>query len=252
MKFEQIIYPISKELNLIEQELINIKIKPKIDVLQEISDHFFKVGDKQFRPSTLVLLSAKAVNNKLSETKNYQLIQLAVFLELMHRESLIHDEVIDGDVIHSQAFTIICNAFPKEFTNIIAQLIETICATEIKQANECDSVKNKYYKVKKEKAALFMAISCELGATLAGGDNDKIISLEKYGYNLGMAYQILDDFMNDGINADFKITHKDVQYFVGNAITSIDTFENSLYKQSLINLVSYILNTSYEKVSSTL
>ena len=271
MKFEQIYYPISKELDLVEQELKNINKDLRTKPLQEILNYFFEVPGKQLRP-TLALLSAKIVNNKVSETNNYQLIQLSVFLELMHSASLIHDDVIDGDyirrgqktlnkiygrkiailagdVIYSQAFSIICNSLPKEFTNVIVQLTENMCAAEIQQANDCVASKEKYYKVIEGKTAFFMAISCKLGAILSGGDSDEIISLESYGYNLGMAYQILDDFMDGDIDTHLNITLEDAQNFADNAIKSIDAFENSPYKQSLINLVNYIVDSSVKKVS---
>lgn len=272
MKFEKIYNPINKELNLVEQELMNINKNLKTKPLQDILNYFFEVPGKQLRP-TLALLSAKIVNDKLSETKSYELTQLAVFLELMHSASLIHDDVIDGDyirrgqktlnkiygrkiavlagdVIYSQAFSIICNSLPKEFTNVIVQLTENMCAAEIQQANDSPASKNKYYKVIEGKTAFFMAISCKLGAVLAGGDNDEIISLESYGYNLGMAYQILDDFMDGDIDADLNITLEDAQNFAYKSIASIETFENSPYKQSLINLVNYIVDTSHKKVSN--
>lgn len=251
MKFQEILYPISKELNLVDQELIGIDKNTKTDSLQEILDFSFKGWCKELRPTTLTLISAKIVNDKLSEPRERQLMHLAAFLELAHSKSLIHDNVIDDDIIHSQKFSNICNLFPKEFTNVIAQLIETMCAAEIEQANECTPTKDKDYKGIEGKTVFFMAICCELGAVLAGGDNNKIISLESYGYNLGIAYQILDDFMNDANDADLKITLKDARNFADNAIASIDAFENSPYKQSLIDLVNFILNTSYEKVINT-
>lgn len=272
MKFEQIYYPINKELDLVEQELKNINKNLKTKPLQEILNYFFEVPGKQLRP-TLALLSAKIVNNQLTETKSYQLTKLAVFLELMHSASLIHDDVIDGDyirrgqktlnkiygrkiailagdVIYSQAFSIICNSLPKEFTNVIVLLTENMCAAEIQQASDCTASKDKYYKVIEGKTAFFMAISCKLGAVLAGGDSDKIISLESYGYNLGMAYQIFDDFIDGDIDPSLNITIEDAQSFADNAIASIETFENSPYKQSLINLVKYIVDTSHKKVSN--
>jgi len=271
MKLEQIYYPINKELNLVGQELKNFNKNIKTDLLKEILNNFFKVPGKQIRP-TLALLSAGIINNQLIETKNYQLIQLSVFLELMHSASLIHDDIIDGDfirrgqktlnkiygrkiavlagdVIYAQAFSIISNSLPKEFANIIVDLTENMCAAEIEQANNCVLSKDKYYKIIEGKTAFFMAVSCKLGAVIAGGDNDKINSLENYGYNLGMAYQILDDFMDDDLDTALNITLEDAQNFANRAIASIEAFENNQYKQSLINLVNHIVNTSYKKVS---
>ena len=46
-----------------------------------------------------------------------------------------------------------------------------------------------------------MAICYKLGAVLAGWDTDKIISLENYGYNLGITYQLLNDSIGNVIDA---------------------------------------------------
>ena len=272
MQFEKIYNPISKELQLVESELKNIGRNLSTNSLKDILGHFFRIPGKRLRP-TLALLSAGVVNNKLSETMNQQLIQLAVGLELMHSASLIHDDIIDGDlfrrgqktlnkvygkkiavlagdVVYAIAFSTISSSLPKEVEQIIVKLTEYMCAAEVDQAKEGLPDREMYLEIIKGKTALFMSICCKLGATLAGATKEEITSLAEYGLNIGMAYQIIDDCIDRDPNAITNVTRDDAQLFANKAITSIGNFEDSSYKESLINLVNFVLNFSEEKVSN--
>lgn len=87
-----------------------------------------------------------------------------------------------------------------------------------------------------------MSISCKIAAALAGATKQHVNSIETYGLNLGMAYQIMDDCMDKDIYTNLNITPKDAKLYGDKAISSLKMFEDSTYKTSLINLVNYILN----------
>ena len=273
MKFEDIYIPIDASLNLVEKELQKIDEIVSTSYLKEIIDYFFKIPGKRLRP-TLALLSAKIVNSNPDENTNYQLIQFATGIELMHSASLIHDDVIDddlirrgqetlnklygkkiavlaGDVVYSLAFSKLSNSLPKEFEKTIVELTEYMCAAEVLQAKDILPTREMYLNIIKGKTALFMSVSCKISAVLAGATKEQIMYLEKYGLNLGMAYQIMDDCMDKDINAKLNITVEDAKLYGNRAISSLECFEDSSCKTSLINLVHFILNLSHAKVSNS-
>ncbi|MFL0197954.1 polyprenyl synthetase family protein [Clostridium sp. WILCCON 0269] len=272
LKFQEMYIPISREISSVEQELENIYKNFKTDSLQEILNHFFKIPGKRLRP-TLVLLSSKIINEQLPLETYHQLIQLSVALELIHSASLIHDDIIDddflrrgqktlnkvygrkiavlaGDVIYSHAFSIVTNSLPKEYGREIVKLAENMCSAEILQAKNTTSTKEVYLEIIKGKTALFMAICCKLGAALAGASGEEAASLENYGFNLGMAYQIVDDYIDGDQDTALNITLEDAHNFAKNSLDSIEAFKNSFYKKTLINLVNYIINFSRPRVSN--
>ncbi|HEY8803684.1 MAG TPA: polyprenyl synthetase family protein [Clostridium sp.] len=272
MQFEDIYCPISKNLNFVEKELKKTCENLSTNYIQEIIGHFFKVPGKRLRP-TLALLTAGVIDNKLPESTNDQLIKFATGLELMHSASLIHDDVIDGDVIrrgqktlnklygskiavlsgdvvYALAFSKISNSIPKEFDGVIVELTEYMCAAEILQAEDNLPTREIYLNIIKGKTALFMSVSCKIAAALAGATKEQLNSIEEYGLNLGMAYQIMDDCMDKDIYAQLNITSEDAKLYGDKAISSLKTFEDSSYKTSLINLVDFILSLSHAKVSN--
>ena len=271
MQFKDIYNPISKNLNLVEKDIQKISEDLSTIYLQEIISYFLKIPGKRLRP-TLALLSAGIINNNLKKDNNDKLIQFAMGIELMHSASLIHDDVIDGDlfrrgqktlsklygnkiailagdVVYSLAFFAISNSLPKEFEKIIVELTEYMCAAEVVQAEDTIPTREIYLNIIKGKTALFMSVSCKIAAALAGGTNEQISSIEEFGLNLGMAYQIVDDCMDKDINALLNITIEDARLYGKIAISSLESFENSPCKTSLINLVHFILSLSHEKIN---
>jgi octaprenyl-diphosphate synthase len=272
MKFQEIHKPIKKELDQVKSDLKNLSSDIPNSSLPEIIEYFFKIPGKHLRP-TLVLLSAGTVNSKLSTCSNSSLIQLAVVVELIHSASLIHDDIIDndfcrrgqktlnkiygrkvavlaGDVIFSHAFSIINESLPKKFVKSIVQLTTEMCAAEIDQAQYNLPNKEMYFNIIKGKTASFMGLCCRLGGEISGGSEKEILILEEYGLNLGMAYQIIDDYMDGDIKAKSNVTMEDAHYFAQKAIDALRNFEASSYKDSLTNLVNYILTFSHSKTQN--
>ena len=272
LKFEEICSPIQSDLNLVENDLKNVCGNLSTGYMQDIIGYFFEIPGKRLRP-TLALLSAGVINNNLTECMQNQLIQFAVGIELMHSASLIHDDIIDGDllrrgqktlnkiygkkiavlagdVVYSLAFSKISNALPKEFEQIIVELTEYMCASEVLQAQDELPDRDTYFNIIKGKTALFMSISCKIAALIAGGSKEQITCLEEYGLNLGMAYQIMDDCIDKDINDQLNITLEDAVFYGNRAMASLEDFDDSHFKISLVNLVKFILGYSSSKVIS--
>lgn len=98
LQFDDIYNPISNDLLLVEEELKKIRKNLSTNYLKEIIGYFFKIPGKRLRP-ILALLSSGLINNNLPQNTNNQLIKFATGLELMHSASLIHDDVLDNDIL---------------------------------------------------------------------------------------------------------------------------------------------------------
>lgn len=274
MRFDEIAIPIIKELNQFESELKSIASKLDSTVAQDIFTYFFSIPGKRLRP-TLTFLSAGAINSELTPSAKHNLIQLAIGLELIHSASLIHDDIIDGDLLrrgqktlnktfgnkiavlagdalYSRAFTIFSDTLPKEFAKVMGRVTESMSVAEILNANNPSPDRETYFKIILGKTASFMSSCCRLGGSIAYATYEESNMLSKYGENLGMAYQILDDYIDEDPVAIKNVTIEEGFEFAYNAKASIENLKDSAYKQSLIMLVDYVLDFYSPKVENAL
>lgn len=264
---------VSKELYEVEMILKNIGKDFSSGSTQEIFEYFFKVPGKYLRPS-LIILSAKAINPKMTIEEKIQLINLCVAIELIHSASLVHDDIIDndlfrrdqktlnniygrkvavlaGDAFYAKAFSILLKLPTNDAQEIITQVIEKMCIAEIEQAQNHEISKQDYFNIIEGKTASFMAACCKLGAKTVKAKEKEIAALENYGLNLGMVYQIIDDCTDGDPNAiKNNITVESAKEFALKAEQVIKDLEPSVYKDSLNDLLNYVIQSSNKKVKN--
>ena len=272
MNLKGIYKPIKNQLFHVENELASIvgSYLSK-DSIDEILNCFFKIQGKRLRPA-LTLLCAGLVNQRLGKDSDHKLIKLCVALELIHSTSLIHDDIIDddtlrrgqetlnsaygrkiavlaGDVLYARSFSVLSTELPKEFGQRIVNLTEDMCRAEIKQAKEQNVTKSLYLSIVQGKTAGFMSVCCQLGGLLAGANLKETQYLAEFGLNLGMTYQLMDDIIDEDMDKSLDIGMKDAEIYATKALKAISSFEETPYKQSLINFVHYILSFSHQPMA---
>ena len=190
-------------------------------------------GGKRLRPA-LVLLSGR-LGNPSEET----LLRLAAGIELLHVATLIHDDIIDnastrrgiasinalygpkdaviaGDYLMAKSLTLLHSALPQNHTREFLQGILHVCRSELLQnASKYTvslSVRKYLRRISGKTAALFM-LSCQAGS-MEGKLPDEIQQhLRRYSYNLGMAFQMMDDILDiTGTGSSLKKpAHQDIK-----------------------------------------
>lgn len=207
--------PLKADLELIERELEK-SIQSEMGLLQEASIQLLKAGGKRIRPA-FVLVCAKFGTYDIHFIKN-----TAIALELIHMASLVHDDVIDnadlrrgkptinykwddriamytGDYILARSLDYMTNIQTPVAHRILAKAIIEVCQGEIEQIKDkyrFDQNLRNYLRRIKRKTALLIAVSCELGAVSAGVDEKIYRKLYRFGYYIGMSYQITDDILD--------------------------------------------------------
>lgn len=215
MKLTELYAGVAKDLNVIEQELA-VSVSSDHALLTEAAMHLMKAGGKRIRP-VIVLLAGKFGDYRLDVLK-----KVAVPLELIHMASLVHDDVIDdaetrrgrltvkskwdnriamytGDYIYAKALTIIAELNDPVLHQALSKAIVQMCIGEMEQIRDffnTDQTVRQYLLRIRRKTALLIAISCQLGAAAAGAAPSVYNRLYRYGYNVGMAFQIRDDLLD--------------------------------------------------------
>jgi octaprenyl-diphosphate synthase len=175
-------------------------------------------GGKRIRPLILVL-SAECIKSKKVEPDAYL---AASAIELLHTESIIHDDIIDEENqrrgkpsfhvkygYNSSILTadfvlgVILNISSKlkdpriinELSNAATKMTEGEMM-EIKLGKEIDITEDDYIKVLEFKTASLFEASAKIGAITGGGDEDQVHTMTYFGNLLGIAYQIHDDLID--------------------------------------------------------
>jgi octaprenyl-diphosphate synthase len=221
MELKALYQPIATEFNKVNDVLKASLTGSRNPSILQINRFLLGAGGKKLRPA-MVILSAKAAAGKASGRTQKQLIDLAVAIELIHRASLIHDDVIDhadmrhdkptinhtwgqdvaiaaGDYLYAEAFRLIATCGNPDVLRCIGTATKLMCEGELHQVCERDNIdllKQQYLVVVKQKTAALFAASCQSGAMLVNADPFVQKTLEKYGMNFGVAFQIKDDWMD--------------------------------------------------------
>ncbi|EXX91321.1 heptaprenyl diphosphate synthase [Paenibacillus darwinianus] len=215
MKLLDIYARMKSDLNKIEKQL-ELSVTTDHALLSEASLHLLKAGGKRIRP-VIVLLAGKFGQYDLDVLQ-----KVAVPLELIHMATLVHDDVIDdadtrrgqltvkskwdnriamytGDYIYAKALTIVTELNNPALHQVLSKAIVEMCIGEMEQIrdffNTEQTVRNYLLRIRR-KTALLIAISCRLGAIAAGTDDRTSNRLYRFGYNVGMAFQIRDDLLD--------------------------------------------------------
>ena len=238
---------IKDDLKVVEKQL-NKVVEIDDPLLAEASTHLLNAGGKRLRPAFAL------VAGKTYKYNPEKLIPLAMALELIHMASLVHDDVIDdsytrrgiptvkanwgdqisiytGTYLFSQSLVLIAKCNNPAISRILADISVKMCEGEIQQIvssfDPGQSVKDYFFRIKR-KTALLISASCELGAVACEAPQYHVRALARYGYLLGMAFQITDDIL------DFTAREKELGKPVGSDL-----------KQGIVTLpVIFALNES--------
>ena len=205
---------LTKGLKVVGEELNDI-VDQSDAIIQDMIETLLK-GGKKIRPR-LVLLSGMCFNGL-----NEDMIHSAVSVELIHTASLIHDDIIDmsdlrrnhptinhvhgdhtavltGDFLFAQAFDILALNNLNKSMSYFVKAIRDMCVGEIIQAGRIfnpDLSENEYIDYIGKKTSSLFSACCMAGAENSGANEEYIHLMGYFGYNIGCAFQIIDDVLD--------------------------------------------------------
>lgn len=169
---------------------------------------------KRLRPA-LLFLSA----NTVGKTKRIH-SELALVIELIHNATLVHDDVLDdarlrrclptinrqwgnetailfGDLVFSNAFRICAAIKSNDAIKILSETANQMCYGELSHMAKkynLSLTEKEYLEIIENKTASLFSASCYLGALFATTNRKHHLTLKKFGFYFGLAYQIIDDY----------------------------------------------------------
>ncbi|MEM3422853.1 MAG: polyprenyl synthetase family protein [Candidatus Bilamarchaeaceae archaeon] len=197
---------------------------------------FLERGGKRMRP-LLLLLFFHAFNGK--DLKNAK--RMAALIEMFHNFTLIHDDIEDNSryrrgkpTLHIEyGIPMALNSGDALYTLVLKEISELdmepsrvvslmrLCSNAFlqvvegqgieiswEQENSFEIKEKDYYHMISKKTGALIALSCEVGAYLAGATEEEQQVARKFGENIGVAFQICDDILN--LTAQFEKYKKEI------------------------------------------
>ena len=177
--------------------------------------HLLSSGGKRIRPTVSLLVGAM-----LGAPREY-VITLAAAVELLHTATLVHDDVIDGsllrrgsptlnarwspgatiltgDFIFARAAKLAAETESIDVMKLFAKTLSVIVNGEITQMFISKGLVNRedYYNRIYAKTASLFELCTVAPVFLSDGDQEMIDNMQKFGYEVGMAFQIIDDILD--------------------------------------------------------
>ncbi len=172
-------------------------------------------GGKRIRPRIILLIGS--IYNAPKET----LITLAASIELLHTATLVHDDLIDealfrrgvptlnskwspaatvltGDFVFASAAHLASMTNSIEVMALFSKTLQTIVNGEVNQlfSSRCNTSKEDYYRRIYSKTASLFETSTHTAGIISQVMPQQVEILRKFGYELGMAFQIIDDVLD--------------------------------------------------------
>ncbi len=184
--------------------------------VSELLSHILTSSGKRLRPA-LVLLGAKFYDYNPA-----RVLPMATAVEIFHIATLVHDDAIDnsalrrgkptinsiwgdekaillGDYLFAQAGELALSTGNSEVAKRLAQTLMTITSGELAQSFNAFNLEQsrKYYLNRiASKTASLLSLSTECGAILSHAPRKAVKALKDYGFNIGIAFQIVDDILD--------------------------------------------------------
>ena len=211
-------------------ESLNGMSTGRFPFMSTLLDHVFATPGKRVRPAiTLLASNFHDHDERITHA-------MATAVELLHIATLIHDDTVDdsdlrrgqatisnlwgrnaavlvGDYLFAASATFVCDTGSVRVTKRFAETIMELSAGELQEMSESfspeQSMEMYLDRIHNKTASLFMTAG-ESGAILSGASEVEVEALKDYSYNLGMAFQIVDDIL------DFDGTEEEIGKPVGN------------------------------------
>lgn len=222
---ETIYGPIQTELLEVEATL-RAELRSRFPCIDELVRYGCNLGGKRLRPA-LVLLAGKATGRLTREH-----IVVAAVVEMIHTATLVHDDVLDeaqlrrhqptvnarsdnkasvllGDYLFTHSFYIASTLGSTYACETIGRSTNIVCEGELRQIHSrgrFDLTEEQYLQMIEAKTAELCACCCRLGAHYAAVEPAVEQRLERFGRNLGIAFQITDDLLD--VLGDESLTGK--------------------------------------------
>ena len=206
---------LGSELDRVNQLIVE-RMQSPVELIPQLAGHLVASGGKRLRPM-LTLGCARLCGYSGSRH-----IALAAAIEFIHTATLLHDDVVDasdlrrgrdtanavwgnkpailvGDFLFSRSFELMVADGSLRILEILSRTSSVIAEGEVLQLmtqNDLQTTEGSYLEVVQAKTAELFAAASRIGAVMAERPREEEEALDRFGRNLGIAFQLVDDMLD--------------------------------------------------------
>lgn len=211
----QLFEPIRDDLRAVEREFAR-HVQSQIDVIPAIGNYVKDSGGKRIRPAVLLMAS------RMVGYTGERAVLYASVVEFIHSATLVHDDIIDeaelrrgrqaaharwgnhltvlfGDFLYLKSMSLALTQDSLEIIRLLCDVTLRIVEGEIYQLTKQGAVdlsEEEHFEIVRRKTAYLFAGCARIGGMLGPTTREQQEALWEYGFNIGMAFQLVDDLLD--------------------------------------------------------
>jgi octaprenyl-diphosphate synthase len=211
----QLFEPIRADLERVDQEF-GRHVQSQIDLIPKIGQYIQTSGGKRMRPAVLLMAS------RLSGYRGDRAILYAAVVEFIHTATLVHDDIIDdaelrrgrlavhsrwgnditvllGDYLYIKSMALALTHDALDIIRLLCDVTLRMIEGELYQLTkngDADITEEEHFDIIRRKTAYLFGGCAQIGGMLGKVTSERAEALREYGFNLGIAFQLVDDLLD--------------------------------------------------------
>ena len=211
----QIFEPIRADLQAVEQEYAR-QVESRVELIPQIGKYIQRSGGKRIRPALLLMAS------RLAAYRGDQAVLFASVVEFIHTATLVHDDIVDdsqvrrgqeavhlrwgnektvllGDYLYIKSMGMALSHDSLDVVRLLCEVTLRMIEGELYQLTkngDVDITEEQHFDIIRRKTAYLFGGCAEIGGRLGQVPEDQAEALREYGFNLGVAFQVIDDLLD--------------------------------------------------------
>jgi octaprenyl-diphosphate synthase len=211
----QIFEPIRADLERVDEEF-GRHVQSQVDLIPKIGNYIQTSGGKRIRPAVLLMAS------RLSGYQGDRAVLYAAVVEFIHTATLVHDDIIDDSdlrrgrlAVHSRwgnDITVLLGDYlyiksmALALTHDTLDIVRVLCDVTLKMIEgelyqltkngDADITEEEHFDIIRRKTAYLFGGCAQIGGMLGNVSSEREQALREYGFNLGIAFQLVDDLLD--------------------------------------------------------
>ncbi len=219
---------IGDDLEKVDRAFRN-NLQSDVPLISVIGEHLLRSGGKRYR-AKLLLLAAR-----LCGYRGNRHVSMASLIEFIHAATLLHDDVVDraelrrgtdsansiwgneasvlvGDFLFTKCFSLLVESNNLKILQTVSKATATMAEGELEEllrTNDLSLTERNYLSIITRKTASLISAATQIGAILGKVPKEKEGALSRFGIDVGIAFQLIDD------NLDYTSQEKDFGKKIG-------------------------------------
>jgi octaprenyl-diphosphate synthase len=223
----QIFEPIRADLEQVDREFVR-HVESQVSVIPQIGRYIQTSGGKRVRPAVLLMAA------RLAGYQGDRAVLYAAVVEFIHTATLVHDDIIDDSAlrrgraaVHSRwgnDITVLLGDYlyiksmAMALTHDNLDLVRLLCDVTLRMIEgelyqltkngDADITEDEHFEIIRRKTAYLFGGCAQIGGMLGRVSPEQEQALQEYGFNLGIAFQVVDDLLD--FTGDLKAVGKPI------------------------------------------